>query len=104
MKLYRPTSFVVVLCVEFVEVSTSFTSVPAIVAPCGSVTCPEMEPVADCAQPDVAPRTRATAKSEKRPTLLSLRLKFICPYPFQEPLRHTATKEASSAPIFWKSS
>ncbi len=82
MKVYRPTSFVVVPCVEFVEVSTSFTSDPAMVAPCGSITWPEIVPVADCAQPDVAPRMRITAKNENTITLLSLWLGFIGPYPF----------------------
>src|SRR5258706_11319396 len=87
MKLYRPTSLVVVLCVLFVETSISLTAAPAMVALCGSITWPEIEPVADCDQADVAPRLSNSNTAEKYTlTLLSLRLRFICPYPFVDTL------------------
>src|SRR5262245_48954605 len=55
----RPTSFVVVFVVEFVETSVSLTLAPGMAAPVWSVTCPTMTPVAAfCAQARAAPRPR----------------------------------------------
>ena len=75
MNEYLPASLVFAVCDEFVSTSTSRTEALTMAAPDGSVTMPEIEPVADCAQTDALVKRTSTPKQKaKRPKRFSVKL------------------------------
>jgi hypothetical protein len=82
MKVYRPTSLVIVDRAAFVVGSTIFTSAPATAAFCGSVTSPLMVPAeVACAQADAVAMHAISSQRSKEETrnVLSLACRFINP-------------------------
>ncbi len=78
MKLYRPVSFVEAVRSVLVERSINLISAPTSTAPCWSVTCPEIVPLAaDCASAGVAVKLAASTKRKESRTRMSLRLPTI---------------------------